>query len=309
MDTINFIKWNEKHLQGLDISNIDISYVIYSTFQQLKAIALSAFSYTNELSDYSNIIEEMIFNYGICPIIELDGVIAPIDGFTLTEPSPFITSSTPNLYSKLIYANPIVGQSTTDLVIDRDVFLIWNDSSASQISSQVINSAILLGHNFKSIEMATINRRSMNVFRTANSVQKTGVENFFKQLIKGSYAVIDAGEKGIFDDMQSYPISNDNSKDLQELMLARNNELRYICRMLLSPLSKDKNQAVLSDETEQDNEIIKALLQDRLKQRQNAISKINKKWGTNIQVEVRKDLQELLKDKKEEVKKDDSIEE
>ena len=64
----------------------------------------------------------------------------------------------------------------------------------------------------------------------------------------------------------------------------------------INSLSTEKKERLITDEANQNNEVINLYLQSRLAPRQKACEEFNKVFGTNIDVVVRSDLHNLVKE-------------
>ena len=77
---------------------------------------------------------------------------------------------------------------------------------------------------------------------------------------------------------------------MNQLLILYNNQLRQFYRDFGILITKDKSQAVLSDETENDSIYTNNILNDSLDMRRKWCEEMNKKYDLNISVEISKYL-------------------
>ena len=83
---------------------------------------------------------------------------------------------------------------------------------------------------------------------------------------------------------------NPNIPDVNQLLILYNNQLRQFYRDFGILITKDKSQAVLSDETENDSIYTNNILNDSLDMRKKWCEEMNKKYDLHISVDISKYL-------------------
>lgn len=126
-----------------------------------------------------------------------------------------------------------------------------------------------------------------------NESQRLTMENLFRQY--------DANVPFIFGDSENLKAGTIDSIDISSNFIA-NDLMKYkkeIWNEFLTTIGvdnfSDKRERLVSEEINTNNEVINLNLMSFLAPRQKACEQFNKKYGTNISVKVRSDLQNIIK--------------
>ena len=89
--------------------------------------------------------------------------------------------------------------------------------------------------------------------------------------------------------------------NISEIIQAQNNIYRMFFRMLGIDFSKDKSQAILSDESESDNSALRGFIYPMLLSRRECVENYNKMFNKNVSVKLNDFVYNFLIRKESEV--------
>lgn len=184
--------------------------------------------------------------------------------------------------------------SDTNMEIGKDCFIIRHDETSTRLIQFINKSAVTLADLDISLDMAIINQRMTGVFRTADDKSKESINDFYKLLLNGAYGIIDSSSEGIFDKTNYTPFGQYGSNTIKDILLAKNNELRNVLKYLGIRSSKDKAEAVLSDESDMDNMLLSMTLDVGLESRRRTLRELNRVRGTDIECDINQKLLSYL---------------
>ena len=263
-------------------------------------------------------IEDYLTSNGQCGMVrEVDG-----DRFHLVLGSP--CGVTPYPYEFRQYVYQIVGDDTFSYETPSDlgvnVVMLRNTYSLSSELSLLEYYADLLTQTDITYRQALINLRTPSIFHTSDSKAGKAVKEFMDSVEVGKNTTIT--NDSIVKSVTQAEFYKPNSSIIQELLNARNNILRRYYMEIGLVSSKDKSQAVLSDEMFSDYQVPASALSEALKQREENVKAINDAFGLNMSVRLAKPYQTTLDmldvdmtesdinnvdDTEKEVKNDDNI--
>ena len=151
-------------------------------------------------------------------------------------------------------------------------------------------SAIILSHIDISIMCVIINSRLQGFFSCDDDKTVKAVEKYYEKLKKGDYGVIQSDENLLYDRLKYVPFQTQHNTSLQELINAKNNEMRSTLRLLGISMSKDKSQAILSDEVDTDLTMYEFTIDARLQTRIDMCNWINSTYGENLTCKINEKL-------------------
>lgn len=201
--------------------------------------------------------------------------------------------------TKYIVANPYL-KLTKEYTINTendDCVLMRNDCKSRGLLPLLSKNAVLCNDCEISINMLTNNLRTQYLISAGDNKTKENADIFIKKLIDGDFSCI--AENTFLDGVKVHNVVTNASyiKDFIELN-------QYLKASAFNEIGLDANynmkrERLTAGEVELNTSILIPLADDMLEQRRIAIDAINKKYGTNITV----DLSSVWKMQKETVEK------
>ena len=285
-DIMNLIKSNKKNTDN-DI-NICILKDTYLRF--FINLAINVFQYENiPYGLDTKALETMLLsNNALIKKYDKNGVLA----------IPYSYEYGVDLYSCLQYyqrfdyagfANPAINDYNK-LEINKDCYIARDTESSLHMINLLEKSAIILAHIDISIMCVIINSRMQGFFSCDDDKTVKAVEKYYEKLKKGDYGVIQSDENLLYDRLKYVPFQTQHNTSLQELINAKNNEMRSTLRLLGISMSKDKSQAILSDEVDTDLTMYEFTIDARLQTRIDMCNWINSTYGENMSCTINEKL-------------------
>ena len=250
-----------------------------SFFDELSSLLCSMFTYKN-VDDTFNIYEfehALLFDghcgIGYNPNGEKDKLYALIG-------SPYGVGIYKTDFPDFVYANPVL--KDMDYKNGENIIICRNTPSHMRMGNVVRLFAELLTDAYISLRVTTVNKRCPYVPVATTQEEKETFTKFFEQVREGKYAVVTSDN--ILSNMQMLPFENSQSNKIADIIISINNIYRMFFKRLGVDFSKDKNQAVLSDETENDITGTLRWVSAMLDSRKADIAKVNKLFNRNIDV-------------------------
>lgn len=294
---------NDEKSDDTILSNINIG--ILHNIDYLMSFTLRRFVWhnlPNTIDDY--ILEKnLIENGGVIPVKKDDKLwLMPLQAYGVgvyAEEPP-----------KGIYANPVLGSDTFDLkwYSDENVILFEN-SSRNILFKNICRYAEKLARLESTIDIILTNNNGTDLIIAKSQNIADAIEKIYNARKNGKIYVSTSDE--IVDILgESFKLIEGNKKDttpsVTELLTAYNNIFRLFMREIGIPVSKDKTQAILSDESFNENIFPQFILKDELNCRKNWCERMNEKYNLNISVELNPNL---ILEKSEEVEELSEVEE
>lgn len=138
-----------------------------------------------------------------------------------------------------------------------------------------------------------INAQKTPILLYADEKTKLSMQNAYAQY-DGNAPVI-VGKKGQFDSSDITSISTNADFVADKIQDYKKEVWNELLTFLGINNLNEKKERMVSDETNQNNELINLMLQARLIPRQEACKQFNELFGTNISVRVRSDLSNVIK--------------
>lgn len=214
-----------------------------------------------------------------------------------------------NLDPTVIYANPILKSGTidTNILNDGNIVLFENFTNFS-IYNCINRYAKKLAQYDSSLDVTTVNTRNTAVPVVDGEVNRQSIVKLLEKVKGGEYDVLVQKAQSAMLDIDSFKylptVPNTYFKALTELAQLRNNEKRNFLMEIGVVFPKDKTQAVLSDESQ--NEMILPLyrLTSELEARKDICEKINS-YGYKCSVKLNPILEKLYNNFLNEENKED----
>ena len=196
---------------------------------------------------------------------------------------------------KYLYANPVLG-SMSDINVDwykPDACVGFENPNHYVMQEVIDRSALLLARIESTIELVLINNNGTELMIASNQNVADAITKIFEARAEGRVYVPSTPDvsKTVG---ESYKIiegtRTKNEPDILQLLTTYNNVLRQFYRKFGINISKDKSQAILSDETESDNALLWYTLDSALSERRKFADALNRKYGLNVAVDVNRYL-------------------
>lgn len=181
------------------------------------------------------------------------------------------------------FANPVL-RSKQNLTIGENCVVCYNTPSTWQPIITLADMADTMAHIDLSLKIAVINGRMTGVFEVENDNQKTAVEDFYAKIRVGKPAVITGSH--MMSHVNYLPQVDSKAQTITELINARNNVLRYALRFCSLKISKDKAEAVLSNESEDEQSFLDANIEYMLNNRREACRQATEIFEQSIRVDI-----------------------
>lgn len=280
-DLINFMKKNNKTTSNdLDVNRLKDTYLRFFI-----NLATNVFEYENIPYGLDTKALETILLSG-------NGLITKDNKLGIIV-VPFSYEYGVDIYSCVQYyqrfdyagfANPVINSS--ELEINKDCYIARDTDSSMHMIDLLEKSALILAHIDVSIMSVIINSRMQGFFSCDDDKTTKAVEKYYEKLRKGDYGVIQYDENLLYDKLKYVPFQTQHNTSLQELINAKNNEMRSTLRLLGISMSKDKSQAILSDEVDTDLTMYEFCIDSRLQTRLEMCEWINEKYNVNLSCKI-----------------------
>lgn len=235
----------------------------------------------------SNILEKMLMTCGSIIPVEKNNEIY-IQATMLYGVGVYVEEPPYN-----VYANPILGSGNFEVDWKNEPCVLYDNSARFNKNSIIERTAMKLARTESAIDIILTNNNGTEILLAKNNNISESIKKIFEERKKGNLYV------PVNDDIidviaESVKIiensKNPNIPDVNQLLILYNNQLRQFYRDFGILITKDKSQAVLSDETENDSIYTNNILNDSLDMRKKWCEEMNKKYDLNISVEISKYL-------------------
>lgn len=190
-------------------------------------------------------------------------------------------------WDSVIVNNPYL-KFNKQLKVDEECILIKNDSAFQGLRDLNLKYATLLAECDTSIYLDTIISRAMYILFAKDSETAKTAKEWLENLIKGKIGVIETEnvieelQKGL--ETKEFTAKSTHLKDLMEVKQFLKGS--WFNEIGLNSLFNMKRESINSSETSVNESALKPYVLDMLTCRREGIEKVNKKWGTNIEVEL-----------------------
>lgn len=193
-------------------------------------------------------------------------------------------------YEETVYtvANPVLGSFnfTIHSGEKNDCVLIKNDTFEVGLIPLLNKYSSLIADNEITMRMADINLRMFNILSASDDDTAESAKEYLNQIEEGKQGVI--GEEAFFDGIKLNPGASAGSANYLTQLIEYHNFLRSNCFNELGLQSNNnmKRERLNSDEVNANVFTFLPLIDDMLLNRQEALKKINEKYGLNISVRL-----------------------
>ena len=189
-------------------------------------------------------------------------------------------------YLPTIYtiANPFLNL-TKNLVIDEECVIVANDSCYQGMLPQFKKYATGLVENELSMNIASINSRIISLISASDDRTLKSAEAYVKHIYDGDLSVV--SEDAFLDGIKVQPYAKATNDTLSKL-IEYNQYLKasWFNDIGLNANYNMKREAINSNESQLNDDMLFPTVDDMLERRQEGIEKVNKMYGTNITVEL-----------------------
>lgn len=235
----------------------------------------------------SNILEKMLMTCGsIIPVEKNDEIY--IQPTMLYGVGVYVEEPPYN-----VYANPVLGSGNIDVDWKNEPCVLYDNSARFNKNAIIERTAMKLARTESTIDIILTNNNGTEPLLAKNNNIAESIKKIFEERKKGNLYV-PVNEDIIDVITESVKViennKNPNIPDVNQLLILYNNQLRQFYRDFGILITKDKSQAVLSDETKNDSIYTNNILNDGMDMRKKWCEEMNKKYDLNISVEISKYL-------------------
>lgn len=179
-------------------------------------------------------------------------------------------------------ANPALNLSK-DFIIDKDCIIMKNDTNLQGLLPIILRYSSMLVENDISMVLATYNSRIQKIVSASDDGTIASAKEYLSQIVSGKQGII--ADNAFLKSLDVKDSSTDN-KIIEELI----KQNQYLKSSMLNEIGLQANtnlkkERLVSAEIESNSEGLYPIVDDMLKCRKNALEKVNKLFGTNIEVE------------------------
>ena len=184
-------------------------------------------------------------------------------------------------FTTLVYANPVFDSKS--YTINENVCMFYNTRNISKLGDEISVYALQLAQIAISLNLCIVNKRVDGVFNVFSDKQKDAVKDFYEKIFQGSPIAMTGND--MINQITNIELTRKDN-NISEIIQAQNNIYRMFFRMLGIDFSKDKSQAILSDESESDNSALRGFIYPMLLSRRECVENYNKMFGKNVSVKL-----------------------
>lgn len=260
-ESLNDVKWYMETYKGY----------MYTRLMQM-------FSYKNLPETIpQEMLEYYLLSSGTCYIAEHEGELYAFQGSLGGEPDPYYR---PTLY---VVANPALNVSKSYKIKD-DGVLMRNDRMWMGLDKLISRYAYLMATNIITIKVVDVVLRCIALLSAPDDKSKKSAEEYLKQLENGKLGVI--GENPFFEGIKlQSPPANNGSYLTQFIELHQYYKGSFYNEVGLNANFNMKREAIGKGEASLSQDSLLPLCDTMLECRREDIAKINKMFGTNIEVD------------------------
>lgn len=214
---------------------------------------------------------------GFCGITNVDGTLYALSGGLGGERNAYYNPTI------LTVANPYL-RYNENLKIGEDCVLIKSDSMLLGLYPIIAKYAQLLAENDITLKQKDILSRVPFLVSAGDDRTRASAEKFLIDVIDGRLGII--GENVFFEDLKISPTAQVNTNMTDSIEYHQYLRSGLFSEIGLKSNYNMKRESLNAAETNADNDVLLPLIDDMLRCRQTALEEVNKKYGTNITVEL-----------------------
>lgn len=280
-------------------------------FTQLLDRCKIMFHYDNVPDGFSiDEFERMLILCGFCTVAK----VKSNDNKLTAIPFSYLTgvSAYDDFFPNVGFVNPL--WNSQEYKNGVDCVVVKNTHSYYDFVTTLDKYATILADIDISLDMTIVNTRIPFALSVMNNAQKESAENFYAKLRSGSYAVFDGSD--LMQKYEQFQLEHPNNSNITNLITAKMNTFRMFYKDIGVSMTKDKTQAVLSDESDTDSQHLDVSLHTLLESRRKGIDEINAMFGTEIKVSINPIFRHIVENDVENISRetlerevDDNVEE
>lgn len=248
----------------------------YVKYMLIRSIAM--FQYHNLPNTITkDNIEMMLQCNGFCAFAKVDENIYVFNGGLGGIPNEY------NEPTEINISNPFLKFNKT-LKIDDECVIMSNDTLKVGLLPIFNRYCSMLAENDITMILATVNKRIQNIISANDDNTAESARQFLKQVFDGKLGIIT--ETKLFDSLKTQNGNSTNAVTMQELCEFQ----QYIKSSLYNEIGINANtnmkrEHLITNEVDMNSENLYPLVDTMLDCRRSALEKVNKMFGTDIQVE------------------------
>lgn len=223
-------------------------------------------------------LERLLQTTGNAFVTSVDGVLYALSGGKGGEPDVYGRAT---LYT---VANPALKLNKT-YDIQKDGVLIENDSNGESLLPLIGRYAVLYTDGLISLNTASILTRIMMLISASDDKTKQSAEEFLRKIEDGEFSII--GENAFFKGVNMQTAPTTNSVYITQLIeLAQYYKASMYNELGLNANYNMKRERLNLGEVSMNVDVLLPYVDNMLKERQNAVEKINAMFDTEISVKL-----------------------
>lgn len=248
----------------------DIMYMLNKT--------LKMFRYSNlpETIPYREL-EKQLQIYGTTFIVEVDGKLYCLLGAVSGEEDVYGYPTKVTIINNYLKLNKMYD-------IGVDVIKMTNDDMGLGVIPILNKYVTMLNENDISMIIASINTRIENIMTASDDNTVESCKRFLDKVVDGDLGYIVTNK--LFESFSTSPSGQRNTRLIDLVEYQQYIKASMFNEVGLKSNHNMKKERMIESEVRQNNDAIYPLVDSMLESRQYSIDLINKKWGTNILVEL-----------------------
>ena len=223
-------------------------------------------------------LERLLQTCGNAFVTEVEGALYALQGAKGGEPDVY---GRPTVYT---VANPALKLSKT-YNIERDGVLIENDSNGESLLPLIGRYAVLYTDGLISLNTASVLTRITMLISASDDRTKQSADEFLKRIQDGEFSII--GENAFFKGVNMQTAPTTNSVYITQLIEL----IQYYKASMYNELGLNANYNMKRErlnlgEVSMNVDVLLPYVDNMLKERENAITKINERYETKITVKL-----------------------
>lgn len=192
----------------------------------------------------------------------------------------------PNAYYEptiFTVANPYLNFNK-NLKIDEDVIIVRNDALYLGLMPLFVRYASLMAENAISLRLCDINTRIKQILAASDDRTKAAADLFFEHIESGELGAI--AEQPLLESLNVYSTAQGQTSITELIEYEQYLKASWFNEIGLNANYNMKREAILSGESELNDDMLLPLIDDMLYSRKEGIKKINEMFETDIEVEL-----------------------
>lgn len=184
-------------------------------------------------------------------------------------------------------SNPCCPDIPMNLEIGKDCCVMWNDSFKQGLLPIIQKYAFLMMESDISILDAEYNLRIQSLIQASDDRTKASAEEWLRQVIAGKPGIIAGKSLDPETALATKPFATGGQTNAMSQLIEMHQYLKasFLNEIGLNANYNMKRERINSAETELNNDGLLPLVDDMLREREDALEKVNAMFGTNIKVE------------------------